>query len=893
MREDLQISNFTKGEVSPKNKGRTDWEGYFDALDTEFNMVSLAQGGATRRPPTIFGALAKDQTDSAGRVQLLPFLFGIINNGTSQAYMFECGQSYVRVFMNDAPVLNVAATTGAANNGSGLIRLAIAASPGLYTGNTMTVSGVAGTTEANGTWTVTVIDSTHVDLQGSTFTHTYTGAGSTSTPVEIPVPYQAADWPAVEWTQSADTLYLDGGACPGGTSSNGYPPATLTRSSHTVWTYTVTTYHDGPYLPLNTTTTTLTPNGTTGSITITASATTGINNGAGFLASDVGRLIRLKDSAAYGWCIITAVTDTTHVVATVQAAVNLGAAGVLDGTSGTTSWQLGKWSSTTGWPYIPMFWQQRLTHLGTNNQPSAVEASVSADFTNLAANSSDGTTTVANNALSWVISDDQVNAVRWASPAGSSAAMQLGIGTTGGEQILQQATTSQALSPTNVQVYRESTYGSAQNVRPIRVGKSVLFANRPGRKLHDWQWSWPVNGYIGPDLTVDAEHITRSTPSTLQGITRIAYQQNPLSIAWCTKGDGSLVAMTYLPEQKVVAWHRHQLGGQYYGGWPIVESVACIPSPDGSYDEIWFSVLRTIGGVVTRTIEIMDRFFDALPLEQARYMDCSLTSTLSTTAATLTPPALPAVPHPGNSTINPGDVAAYGGTGTYTANSAVFNSGMVGSYIRMNGGIALITAYTDSTHVTAETYAPMRNLKPATSGTWSVDAPQTTFGGMGIFNGETVQVIGDGADMGTQVVSGGDIVLPSGQSASYASAGLPYMSVLITMPWEPARIAVSAQGKPKQISMLYIRFHETVAANYGQRVTDATTHAVTSKTQPLDTRQTSNPLGQAPPLATNIQRLSWPGTSDLEGQIEINTNGPFPMTVVSIGAIADVGDMAA
>lgn len=67
--------------------------------------------------------------------------------------------------------------TGAANNGSGLIRLTVTSTTGWTTGDVKTISGVVGTTEANATWTITVIDGTHVDLQGSTFTNAYTSGG--------------------------------------------------------------------------------------------------------------------------------------------------------------------------------------------------------------------------------------------------------------------------------------------------------------------------------------------------------------------------------------------------------------------------------------------------------------------------------------------------------------------------------------------------------------------------------------------------------------------------------------------------------------------------------------------------------------------------------------------
>jgi hypothetical protein len=77
--------------------------------------------------------------------------------------------------------------TGAADNGSGLIRLTVAGHT-LITGNTARVQKVGGVFQppppggtpannATGTFTVTKIDATHVDLQGSVFAGTYTSGG--------------------------------------------------------------------------------------------------------------------------------------------------------------------------------------------------------------------------------------------------------------------------------------------------------------------------------------------------------------------------------------------------------------------------------------------------------------------------------------------------------------------------------------------------------------------------------------------------------------------------------------------------------------------------------------------------------------------------------------------
>src|SRR6185369_9410650 len=95
-----------------------------------------------------------------------------------------------------------------------------------------------------------------------------------------------------------------------------------------------------------------------------------------------------------------------------QAAVNNGASGACSSAAASTVWRLGKWSDTTGWPWLTTFWQQRLFFVGTNNQPNAIEGSQTGDFTNFAPTKADSSV-VDTSALSWVMSDDQVNAARW------------------------------------------------------------------------------------------------------------------------------------------------------------------------------------------------------------------------------------------------------------------------------------------------------------------------------------------------------------------------------------------------------------------------------------------------------------------------------------------------
>lgn len=79
----------------------------------------------------------------------------------------------------DAIAPGAVAITGAANNGSGLIRLTVPDTSTIVEGAFRSISGVAGTVEANGAFALHVVNSTHVDLTGSAFVHAY----STSTGV--------------------------------------------------------------------------------------------------------------------------------------------------------------------------------------------------------------------------------------------------------------------------------------------------------------------------------------------------------------------------------------------------------------------------------------------------------------------------------------------------------------------------------------------------------------------------------------------------------------------------------------------------------------------------------------------------------------------------------------
>lgn len=80
-----------------------------------------------------------------------------------------------------AGVFNNPLIVAIANNGSGLIRVQVASTGTMATGDKAYVTGAASNTNANGAWTITLIDSTHVDLQGSAFAVSGGAAGVITT----------------------------------------------------------------------------------------------------------------------------------------------------------------------------------------------------------------------------------------------------------------------------------------------------------------------------------------------------------------------------------------------------------------------------------------------------------------------------------------------------------------------------------------------------------------------------------------------------------------------------------------------------------------------------------------------------------------------------------------
>ena len=408
---------------------------------------------------------------------------------------------------------------------------------------------------------------------------------------EISSPYLEAELFDIKYAQSADVMYL---------CHPNHPVKKLARTGHTSWTLTSVDFQNGPFMDHNIETTTITAShtnaGQTG--TLTLSSTTGVNSNQGWLSTDVGRLVHMLD----GHVKITGYTSTTVVDMEVVTDISNGSA--------STDFALGSFSDTTGYPSCVTFFEQRLVFAATLSQPQTLFFSKSGDYENMDDNYHG--TVADDDSIIYTIASNQVNAIRF-----MTATRTLIIGTAGGEFAVSGGGTDIAITPTNILIKKQSNNGAA-NVDALAVGNATLFLQRARRKLRELAYNFDVDGYVAPDLTILAEHISEG------GFKQLSYQQEPNQVIWCARNDGQLVGLTYQREQQVVAWHRHLFGGAFGSGNAVCDSVATIPTDDSEY-QTWVIVKRTINGATKRYVEFIHQYdFDETDDTSFNFLDSQL-----------------------------------------------------------------------------------------------------------------------------------------------------------------------------------------------------------------------------------------------------------------------------
>jgi hypothetical protein len=578
-----------------------------------------------------------------------------------------------------------------------------------------------------------------------------------------------------------------------------------------------------------------------------------------------------SNQVANGATVTLAGIDSTSFTAYSSGGTIIGNASV--------EWQLGAWSNTTEWPRANTFFKDRLFWGGK----LTLWGSVPGLYNSHAQDFFGQQTTDA--AINVIVTGTDSSNICWL-----NGAIIMLVGTEGGEYGLDAANYSASpLGPANVEVLRQSNW-RCRHIAPILVGPSLLYVQRAGRKVFAADYNFYLNRYDSTDQSKFAYHIT------IGGITSIAFQQEPWSVLWATRADGTLLSYTFNREDQVTAWNRHNLGN---GG--ICESISVTPAPDGLRDEVWMIINRTINGAVIRTVEYMAKHYEGPQggyvgdsQASAWYVDCGVQTVLSPAFAITNVISASGGLHGGGNTT-------YFTATTPAIGQNVFISGILytGTFNPNIQGAIVIAVNPGVSFSISQNLGLGGTFSYLSGGGYSLGSTsgQTITGLPPVLWNQTVAILADGATQPQQVVGPtGSLTLAN--TFNVVNLGFPYQGNLVPMRPEGGADVGTAQGKKKQGATLVIRLVDTAGGSIGKL---SNQNFVTQNYQdPLGLtaismqnmenivyNYTNTPLDSPPPLQSGDFPISFPdsASSDQDQRdfyVLVQTTGPLPMTVVGL-----------
>lgn len=554
------LNCFNAGELSPKMLGRNDVSQYAHGCRTLQNFLVTPYGAVERRPGTRY--ITKTKYPTRG-VRLIPFVFS-----STVAYICEFGDRYIR-FFRDGAAIGAEIESPYGENDVGMLKF-------VQSADVMTIvhpdhaprelkrtgENVFALTEKLYEYPPmldpNIDDDVKITPSGLAGNITLTATADVFTSGNVGGYFELVH------TRKANEISLDFTA--DGFSETLEVFGYWTFTTHGTWTGTLTIQrsHD---------------QGGTWSDFRTYSNAKDANTSTSGTEEEKNVLYRLKmedyaksstgtlklcrclflnpDFVTTGVVRITEVTDGRNASASVVKK--------LGETEPTREWSEGAWSSRRGFPRAVAYFEERMFFGGTTADPNRVWGSKTGAWDNYLLGDKD------DDALDFTLASDTVNAILWMCQHDA-----LVIGTVDSEWTLGASDAQTALTPSNFRVKRQSVYGTNET-QALLVGDTILFVQRGARKIREFVYSWEKDGYSCPDMTILADHITRS------GVTECALQRVPDTLLWCVLGNGTLACLTYERDQEIVGWHRHQTTG-------AVASIAVIP--DGDRDKLYMAVRR-------------------------------------------------------------------------------------------------------------------------------------------------------------------------------------------------------------------------------------------------------------------------------------------------------------
>ena len=491
-------------------------------------------------------------------------------------------------------------------------------------------------------------------------------------------------------------------------------------------------------------------------------------------------------------------------------------------------------ASGGNYPGAVSYFEQRRVFAGTNNEPQNVWMTASATESNM----SYSIPVQDDDRIAFRIAAREANTIRHVVPL-----TQLLLLTSGGEWRVSPVN-SDVLTPTTVAARPQSYIGS-NNVQPQVVNNAVVYCAARGGHVRELGYSWQASGFVTGDLSLRAAHLFDELL-----LTDMCYSKSPNPLLWFVSSNGNLLGLTYIPEQQVASWHRHDTDGTFE---------SCCAVAEGDEDRLYVVVKRTIGGTTKRYVERMaSRLFG--DLKNAFFVDSGLTYDGTNTGATT-------MTVTGGTNWSPAEIL------TLTASAGTFNPPDVGDVIVLTDvdGTQFrltITAFTSGVSVSVR---PDKVIAPLLRGTattnWSF--ARDVVSGLSHIEGKVVSILADGAVMPQATVTGGAVTLQ--RPATVVHVGLPYESDLQTLPLA-LQMEGFGQGRVKNINEAWLR----VVSSSGIFVGPTANKLVEAK------QRTTEPYGSPPSLKTDEIGIKLTPSWQANGQIYVRQSDPLPLTIVGL-----------
>lgn len=441
------------------------------------------------------------------------------------------------------------------------------------------------------------------------------------------------------------------------------------------------------------------------------------------------------------------------------------------GTGATGLLTIGPHSGT--YPGLPAYFQQSRMHFNTLNDPDTYFKSKPGQYSNFDSSNPP----VADDSVTGTPWAQQVNGIQWAIPMPGGLVVLTG---NGAWQV--SGTGGGPLTPADQQAESQAFNGVSPTIPPRRIDFSIVLVQQKAAIVRSMQFDFYVKIYKGADLTILSNHLFQRNQ-----IVAWDWAQEPWRLGWFVRSDGRLLSMTYLPEQEVCGWGRHDTNGQFKS----VSVVSELP-----VDAPYFVTRRYIvgKGKYAYYMERMDNRHWS-NAEEVFAVDAGLALPLDTPAAMLT-------------------AAAATGTGVlFSADAPVFaaTDETLSRVIRVGGGKATVTQYISPTQVRGNITMPITNVTPndplkrplpAEAGAWSIATPVTTVSGLDHLEGMTVTGLADGNVINPTTVVRGAITLQA--PASMVVVGLGFQAQLQTLILDIGG-GETIQGKRKQVEAATVR----------------------------------------------------------------------------------------